>query len=159
MKTESFFFYILGVHLPLLIIPSLPSPSEVIIFWLHYICSHPTAGSLLIKILKLSKGKDRSACGGETSRKAWPWQKGCWGPVCVTASLSHGHAQPLVFLGRCNEPSQVSPTDGVETRVGGSIFDKTCICCKMQCHSCCLPCRCLQSGIELRKLSLQEWGQ
>jgi len=24
---------------------------------LHYICSHPTAGSLLIKILKLSRGK------------------------------------------------------------------------------------------------------
>lgn len=32
MKTEFVFFHILGAHLPLLIIPSLLSPSEVIIF-------------------------------------------------------------------------------------------------------------------------------
>lgn len=85
-ENRVFFLYILGVHLPLLIIPSLPTPSEVIIFWLHYICSHPTAGSLLIKILKLSRGNDRSACGEEALRKACSWQKGCWGPDCVTAS-------------------------------------------------------------------------
>lgn len=90
MKTVFFFFFnfflkMLGVHLSLLIIPSLPSPSEVIIFWLHYICSRPTAGALLIKMLKLCREKNRSAHRKETSKKAWPGQK--WGAGVQSGSL------------------------------------------------------------------------
>ena len=123
MKTVFFFIYLGSSS------ASADYPFPPLSFWSHYLLialhlqpSHRGLSSHQDSQAK--QGKDRSAWGEETWRKAWPWRKGCWGPVSVTASLSHGHDQSLVFLQKHNEPSQVSPTEGVGARVGGSIFDR-----------------------------------